>query len=496
MSVSLCNTATPSVQIIKDIDLYGTMTVPILSLAFSSSLEIMVTGDMEGRVRLWDTGMASTTLPKREPIRDIHFLENERRVLIVSENTSEILDLDTKLRKQFLDGKIKVVRSPSQDMFATWSTNDTIRFWDSTLSKEFRDYSQASDMFFPQDNNVVVLMSHDRGLILDGQSLSPESTIELPGQWVPDVEPVFTGQEMILVAKVGETEPEYIFVYRLADGKRMPDCQYPIVRNGHTYWEDKVMFISPDGELIIYKTRREGDGDCYVMVYFKTNISKEILLLEKNESSAPPAFSPMGNYVAIGTSSGNIFMWDTKSMSKVKSLVTGTFPVIQLHFCTSNRMAVGILSNEGPDYQLWEMDRPRLLKERQTSEEEIDLKRSLHHSATAFHFDIKQGLLPLPSYDQTNLCRFVTARDTDLLDVQVGWVWQGNDRILLLPANFHQIALRSESTSTTIRWIYYPITAVCGGRIVVGLQSGDIAAFEFEKSKMLFERKSGNASGA
>jgi WD40 repeat protein len=493
MSVSLCNTATASMQIIKDIDVHGTTTVPTNGLAFSSSLEIMVTADTEGRVRVWDIGMASTTLPKREPIRDIHFLENERRVLIVSEYTSEILDLDTGSRKQFLDGTMKVVRSPSRDLFAICSRKNTIQFWDAALSKEVGTYSEASDIFFPQDSNVVVLMSHDKALVLEDQTLNHQSTIELPGQWVSELEPAFTSQEMSLVAKVCEKGPKHILVYRLSTGKRIPSCQYPINLNGPYVWDDELMHFSPDGELLIYQTRHEDGRPCYVAAYFKKNISKEILSLEKHEYPTPPVFSPVGGYVAIGTSSGNFFVWDTKNMSQVKVLGPGTFPVIKLHFCTSDRIAVGYQVNGRLNIQLWDMERRQLLEEMQVSDESFNSLLLLDYSPDRIHFDIKQGWLPLISYKKTNPCRHIAKRDTYLLDVQGGWIWQGNDRILLLPADFHQRRTRRRSDFTTLQLVYYPVVAVCGSEIVIGLESGDVTVFEFDRSKMLFEMKSGNA---
>jgi WD40 repeat protein len=492
MSVSLCNTATASVQIIKDFDVYGSRWVPLNGLAFSGSLDIMVTVDSKGRVRTWDTGMASVTPPKRQPIRDIQFLENGRRVLIVSEYSSELLDLDTGSRKQFLDDMTKVVRSPSRDLFAICSRKNMIQFWDATLSKEVKTYSEASDIFFPQDSNVVVLMSHDKALVLDDQTLSHQSTIELPGQWVSAVTPVFTGEEMCLVAKVCGKEPEYILVYRLATGKGISSCQYPIIINHPYAWDEKVMQFSPDGEILICQTRHEDGRPCFVVVYFKTNISQEIMSLEDDKFSTSPIFSPMGDYVAIGTSSGNIFVWDTKSISQVRNLVTGAFPVIQLHFCTSDRIAVGIQVNGRLKVQLWDMERRQLLEEMQIGDGSTQSLYFFNHWADRLHFDMKQGWLPLPSYDKTNLCRFIAKRETYLLDVQAGWIWQGNDRILLLPADFYQGSVRWKSPCTTLQVIYYPIAAVYGSRIVLGLASGDVTVFEFDRSKMLFEMKSGN----
>ncbi|KAH6960223.1 hypothetical protein DER45DRAFT_557288 [Fusarium avenaceum] len=493
-SVSLCNTATALMQVIKHVDVDG--IILLRCLAFTSSLGIMITGDSEGRVRMWDTGMASTTLRKREHIRDIHFLENEKRVLIVSEHTSEILDLDTGSRKPFQDDLKKVVRSPSRDLFAVCLRTDTIEFWDRTLSNRIRTYSQASDIFFPQDSTVVVLMSRDKGLVLDDQTLSPQSTIELPGQWVSYVKPVFTGQEMILVAKVCETELEYIFVYRLATGNRTSDYHYPIIRNGLRAGDKKLIHLSPDGEILIYQATFENWRSCYVAVYFKTNISKEVVLPENYEPSTSPVFSPTGDHVAIGTSSGNIFVWDTKSMSQVKNLVTGTSEVFQIHFCTSERIAAKIKVDNRFDIQLWDMERPQLLEEMRLSQGATGFRRRSDDSTGGLHFDSERGWLQLQSYDKTNLCSFVTERDSDLLDVKGVWIWQGNDRILLLPAEYYEDYQWVDFPYTTMPEKYYPIAAVCGGRIVLGLESGDVTAFEFDRSKMSFERKPGHVSGA
>ncbi|KAG5657303.1 hypothetical protein KAF25_005867 [Fusarium avenaceum] len=493
MSVSLCNTATPSVQIIKDIDIYGTKTIPTSGLAFSSSLEIMVTGDRKGCVRIWDTDMASTTLPRREAIQDFHHLENKRKILIVSEYTSEILDLDTGSRKKFHGYTKKAVRSPSRDLFAICSTNDTIHFFDANLSKVVRNYSEGSDIFFPEGSNVVVLMSSDKVLVLDGKTLRPQLTIELPGQWNSKVEPVFKGQHMGLVVRICDKESHSILVYQLATGKGMPSYQYPIFLDDLHSSEENVMFISPDCETIIYGTRREDGKHCYLMACFTKDISKEILPLEKDKFSTSPVFSPMGDYVVIGTSSGNISVWDTKTMSQVKNLVTGTFPVVQLHFCTGERMGVKILVDGRLDIQLWDMERFELLE---VDEGVTDIGRSINHSTRDLHFDSKQGWLSLSSYDKNSHCRFITERDNALLYVQAGWIWQGNHRILLLPSEFRQSFMWLEFPFTTVQRIHYPIVAACGGSIVLGLESGDVTAFEFVRSKMGFERKPGNISGA
>ncbi|KAF4951958.1 hypothetical protein FGADI_7074 [Fusarium gaditjirri] len=437
-SIQLCNIASAQAQMIRHIDLPGIVTVPGRGLAFSGRHSILASGDFSGYIRLWDAEIASPVIARKSIIRSIYFLSgDENTVLVVSQTSAEILDLVTGTRRIFHTDIRKVACSTAQDLFAFCLKNNTIQFWDGTLANLIGTFSEFTDVFFAKSNTLVVLLSHNKALLLENHTLNFRLQIDLPGEWVPDSGPIFTSQAIGLVTKSVEKGSEEIWLFRSDNGEVVPGFpHFTILSDSERRWTKQRVFMSPDGQLMIYKTTDENNCICFVVVKVEAGYKKAFLSVGGERICTSPEFSPTASHMMLGTHSGTIWMWDMKTMALVKQLTTGDHEITEIHCCTEERITVTILSNQELENQLWDVEKGQLLQKLK-ADKDYQLP-SLFSNAKPEdqHFSFKEGWLPFPRGDNTAICSHLARRDPFLLDAQGGWIWQGNDRLLRLPPEF------------------------------------------------------------
>ena len=205
---------------IKHIDLPGRLTCPFEGIAFAGSLPILASADYSGCLRLWDIDVPSPAIPRRTRIHSLYFLTgNETMVLVVLKDCVEILNSQTGTRKIFLTDIKSVVSSPTQDLFAFCSTDDTIQFWNGTLTRLIKTFPEFSTVFFPKCGTLVVLMSSNKALLLEYHALNTQCLIKLPNRWVSKAGPVFTSKAIGIVVEGDEEESNKIWLFRRDTGE-------------------------------------------------------------------------------------------------------------------------------------------------------------------------------------------------------------------------------------------------------------------------------------
>ncbi|CAG7566003.1 unnamed protein product [Fusarium equiseti] len=314
--------ASARVQMIKRIDVPGTVTYPTEGLAFAGSLPILASANYMGCLRLWDTDVASPAIAKKTRIHSLYFpAGNNTMVLVVSEDCDELLNLQTGARQIFLTDTRAVAFSPAQDLVAFCFKNDTIQFWDGTLTRLIKTFSGFSDVFFPKCGTLVVLMSNNKALLLEYHTLNSQCLIELPRESVLRAGPILTSKAISIVTKSDEKESNKIWLFRCDTGE--------------------LLWGVENGQLL-----RKWKAD--------DSIDRSFEGLEANRQ----------------------------------------------------------------------------------------------------HFTIIGGWLPSPTGDNTTSCSTLTKKDTGLLDVEGGWVWQGNNKLLCLPSEFNP-----DGDFTSAGYVSWPVKA-------------------------------------
>ncbi|KAJ4005467.1 hypothetical protein NW766_011015 [Fusarium irregulare] len=400
--------------------------------------------------------------------------------LIDFEGSAEILDARTGSRRIFLADTGKVTCSPAKDLFAFCCNNETIQFWDGTLRSLIRIFHQFTDVFFPKGGTLVVLMSRDKVLVLEHRTLNIHWQIELSGEWIPWYEPIFTSRSLGIVTEGDERGSFKLWLFRWDTGSVAPG--FPHLINDKEFSIDGLaVHTSLDGQFMLYKTMDDINKHYLVVINVEADYETSILALGEDQECASLAFSPTGNRLVIGTYSGSIFLWDMKTMALVNQLSTGMSRIFQIHYCTDERITITNWGREGNENQLWDVERVQLLRRWKVDTlglTEVEIDRQ--------HFSIKDGWHASPVGDETASCGTLTRRDPNLLDVEGGWLWHGNDRLLLLPSDFAPGTSRVTGGSRSEN--RFPVKAASTDSLVLGLKTGELAAFKFDSSKMFFKK--------
>ncbi|KAH7174198.1 quinon protein alcohol dehydrogenase-like superfamily [Fusarium flagelliforme] len=457
-SIQLCNIASARVQMIKRIDVPGTVTIPMEGLAFAGSLPILASANYMGCLRLWDTDVASPDLAKKTRIHSLHFpAGNNTMVLVVSEDCAELLNLQTGARQIFLTDTRAVAFSPAQDLVAFCFKNDTIQFWDGTLTRLIKTFSEFSDVFFPKCGTLIVLMFNNKALLLEYHTLNSQCLIELPREWVPRAGPILTSKGISIVTKGDEKESNKIWLFRCDTGELVPGFPHVIaLERGWTSVRDEDVFMSPNGQHMFYLTTGKNNQSSFVTLNLEADYEKAILALGQDKPFTSPAFSPTGNRMILGTDLGNIFIWDLNTMALVKKLAPCTSPISRVHYCTGERTTVTTWTDGGNESQLWDVEKGQLV---QKWKADGSIDQSFEKlGADRQHFTLNGGWLLSPTGDNTASCSTLTDRDTCRLDIEGGWVWQGNDRLLCLPSEFNP-----DGDFTSFGYVSWPVKAFYQG---------------------------------
>ncbi|KAF5708118.1 WD domain-containing protein [Fusarium mundagurra] len=491
-SIHLCNIAGSAALMIQKVDNGGSTIEPLFGLAFIGGLSTLASADDNGCVRLWDIEAATEVVPAREMIRSIHFISSAMDMaLIVSEGSSEILDLEKSNRKG-CDTR-KFVRSAAGDLCAFCSYEGSMEFWDrmhTNLIKSFpariqEDYPvQFTDVFIPEDNSLVALMAMQSFLVLEYHTLEIRFQIDLRRDLLPQHSFILTSQSIGVVTAGDDEGSEQIWLFQRETGDLVPGFPHSrVMVYGRRLKFGSAVTTSPDGKLMIYRTKDENGIIYFVVVRAEEDHKTAILSIGKEEPSILPVFSPTSDYVSIGTESGEIFIWETRTMTMVKQLLTGPYRIMELHFCTGSRITVETRCGS-IETQLWDVESGEMLE---TFEADWDALRVLSDAKKdRHHFSLKRGWVPLPTNDKTATCSILAERHPYVLDVEERWIWQGNDRILHLPPEFashQQFWIHSFTSDTETN---YPVVAASGDSMILGLEDGQVAHFRFDKLKMPF----------
>ncbi|KAF5617279.1 WD domain protein [Fusarium tjaetaba] len=349
--------------------------------------------------------------------------------------------------------------------------------------------SPGSQIFFPQGHTVVVLMSQQSLAILEYHTLETRIHIDLDRDWEAWYGLISASQSIGVVTEADGEWSSQIWLFRLDTGEVVPGFPHSmIVDHTKRHSIENAVTTSPDGQLMIYENTDKNGISHFVAVWVEAGHKTSILSVGEEKPFISPVFSPATEYVSVATMSGTIFIWETKTMTMVKRLLTGPFPIMGFHYCTRNRVTVQSRDINVLETQLWDVESGEMLERFIVDWDAFGIywkaKEDRHH------LSVKRGWHPLPSYDKSAVCSTLAKRQPCDLDAEAGWIWQGNNKILRLPQEFSSVDRKAWGQSfTSSTDVTFPVKAVREDAIVLGLQSGQVASFGFDSSKMHFDKE-------
>ena len=300
----------------------GGQTSEVTSVSFSPTGTLLVAGEGDGSVRLWDleTGTSPITFRHREEIRSVSFSPDEATVASASrDGTVKLWDVATGALALVLEGKrlqvFSVSYSPDPAILASGASLGTVQVWNLAKAK-IHTYSGQGDFVesvaFSPDGRTLASATQGSVFLWDlatGEPTALSEHLELfPGlAFSPD------GSTLASTAYAWDAS---IDLWDVATGRRTATL------TGAS--RDRVLAFSPDGRTLAQGVYG-GEVRLVDMAAGAAVGSLGPMRTIQSDHYVPMiesvAFSPDGTILAAGTDEDVIYLWDVESRARIRSLL-------------------------------------------------------------------------------------------------------------------------------------------------------------------------------